>query len=65
MRRIIAGLSLAALSTAAFAGSYVAPNVDTTIIEPPQTMGGSGGWIIPLVILGVLVLALTPSEAND
>ncbi len=58
----IAASAIAAASSAS-AGSvaYVAPEV-TMIEEPMQSMGGSGAWLIPLVILGVLVLALTATE---
>ncbi len=52
-----------AAASSATAGSiaYVAPDA-TTMIEEAAPMGGSGSWLIPLVILGVLVLALTSGE---
>ncbi len=62
-------LTLALLGTiaagAASAGTlvYTAPEV-TMIEETAGPMGGSGAWLIPLVILGVLVLALTSSETT-
>ncbi len=62
MQKALASLALASLSSAAFAGSYVAPNIESAIIEAPQTMGGSDSWIIPLVLLGVLILTLTLGE---
>lgn len=53
--------ALGAVSTAstAIAGSvtYVAPAA--VAIEEPARMGGSGAWIIPLVIVAVLALALS------
>ena len=52
-------------ATAAFAGNvtYVAPEV--VAIEEPARMGGSGAWLIPLVIVAVLALALTQQEQDD
>ena len=50
--------------TAATAGSiaYIPP--EATAIEEPAMMGGSGGWIIPLVIVAVLALALTNDDCR-
>lgn len=47
---------------AAFAGNmtYVAP--DVVMIEEPATMGGSGAWLIPLVIIAVVILAFDSPE---
>ena len=62
-------LTLALLGTfaasAATAGTlvYTAPAV--TIIEEPARMGGSGAWLIPLVIIAVLALALTSGEEGS
>ena len=59
-------LKLALLGTfaagAAAAGTlvYTAPAV--TMIEEPTRMGGSGAWLIPLVIIAVLALALTSGD---
>ena len=60
-------LKLALLGTfaagAAAAGTlvYTAPAV-TMIEEPTSMMGGSGAWLIPLVIIAVLALALTSGD---
>lgn len=62
-------LILAAVATlsagAALAGSvtYVAPEV--VAIEEPSRMGGSGAWLIPLVIIAVLALALTQDSEEQ
>lgn len=59
--------TLATLSAgAAFAGSitYVAPSNDV-MIEPSASMGGSGSWLIPLVIVAVLALALTQNNDEE
>ncbi len=55
----LAALGLFASTGAALAGSvtYVAPAA--VAIEEPARMGGSGAWIIPLVIVAVLALALS------
>lgn len=62
MKKILASVIALVSSTAAFAGSvtYVAPEVD--MIEEPTRMGGSGAWLIPLVIIAVLALALTSDD---
>jgi len=58
----IVAASVAAASTAtAGAVAYVAPEV-TAMEEAAPVMGGSGGWLIPLVILAVLALALTQND---
>ena len=56
--------ALGASSTAALAGAvtYVAPEV--VAIEEPARMGGSGAWLIPLVIVAVLALALTQDNGD-
>ncbi len=48
---------------AAAAGNLVTVPAQTTVIEEPMTrMGGSGAWLIPLVIVAVLALALTSNS---
>ncbi len=64
MKKIITGLVLAATSTAAFAGSYQPSSVDDITIQVPIEMGGSGSWLIPLVIIAVLALALTTQSST-
>ncbi len=48
--------------TSAIAGSvtYVAPEV--VAIEEPARMGGSGAWLIPLIIAAVVLLAVTQND---
>ena len=55
----LAALGVFASTGAALAGSvtFVAPAA--VAIEQPARMGGSGAWIIPLVIVAVLALALS------
>jgi len=55
----LAALGVVASASTAFAGTvtFVAPAV--VAIEEPARMGGSGAWLIPLVIVAVLALALT------
>jgi len=56
-------LKLAALGLvagkAAIAGTvtFTAPAV--VAIDPPARMGGSGAWLIPLIIIAVIALAVT------
>jgi len=65
MKKLIASAAILASATSAFAGSvtYVAPEV--IAIEQPVRMGGSGAWIIPLVIVAVLALALTQDNTES
>jgi len=61
--------TLAALGTiassAASAGALVYTAPVATTMEEPAMMGGSGAWLIPLVILAVLALALTSSNGSQ
>ncbi len=65
MKRITATSAALLSATSAFAGSvtYVAPEVVT--LENPGTMGGSGAWLIPLVIAAVILLAVTQKNNNN
>jgi len=62
MKKLLTISAFLVISTNAIAGSiaYVAPEV--TMIEDPAPMGGSGAWLIPLVIIAVLVFALTGND---
>ena len=55
----LATLGFISMASSALAGSvtFVAPAA--VAIEQPARMGGSGAWIIPLVIVAVLALALS------
>ncbi len=64
-QNLLAFGALVASATSSFAGSiaYIPPEV--TAIEEPSRMGGSGAWIIPLVIASVLFLAFfKPNQSN-
>ena len=65
MKKIILAAMATLSAGAAFAGSvaYVAPEV--VAIEEPARMGGSGAWLIPLVIIAVLALALTQNGDDE
>ena len=62
MKKMIAAgmISLMAFSATAGSVTYTAPEV--VAIEEAAPMGGSGSWLIPLVIVAVLALALTQQE---
>ena len=65
MKKLFA-TSIALISaTAVSAGSvvYTAPAV--TAIEEPARMGGSGAWLIPLIIAAVILLAVTQNEVEE
>lgn len=65
MKTILAAFAVILSAGSAFAGAitYVAPEV--VAIEEPSRMGGSGAWLIPLVIIAVLALALTQTEEEE
>lgn len=66
MKKIFALTAAAvATGTAVIAGNitYIAP--DVTVIEEPARMGGSGAWLIPLVIIAVVALALTGNDNSN
>jgi len=59
MKRIIA-VSIAVMSaTSAFAGAVTFTAPEMIAIEEPARMGGSGAWLVPLIIAAVVLLALT------
>ena len=64
IRVIRAALAFVVAGSASFAGSlaYVAP--DAAMIEEPAMMGGSGAWLIPIVIIAVIALALSNSNGT-
>lgn len=67
MFRIIrAALAFCIGGGAAYAGSVamVAPVEMEMVVEETGSMGGSGMWLIPLLIIALLVLAMGESEGQ-
>lgn len=62
MKKIIGIVSATMVATSAAAGTLVYTPPEVTMIDNAETMGGSGSWLVPLVILGLLVLALTQNS---
>lgn len=62
---IRAGLAFVLAGGSAYAGSYafIEPQA-AGIEEAGGMMGGSGAWLIPLVIVGVLALAMSESKGS-
>ena len=58
MKKLLIATAFIASSVTAHAGNvaYIPP--EATTLEEPARMGGSGAWIIPLVIIAVIGLAL-------
>ena len=52
-------------AAAAYAGSvaYVAP-ISPVIVEEPGSMGGSGLWLIPLLIIALIFLGGSSTRTN-
>ncbi len=64
MKRILATFAAIMAAKSAFAGAvtFVAPEV--VAIEEPARMGGSGAWLIPLIIAAVILLAVTKKNGT-
>lgn len=62
MKLILTTFAAVVSATSTFAGAitYVAPEV--VAIEGPTRMGGSGAWLIPLIIAAVILLAVTQND---
>lgn len=56
-----------AASTAAIAGSvaYVAPVVPEIVAEETGSMGGSGLWLIPLILIALIFLVTQSDEPSN
>ena len=50
---------LTAAASTAFAGavSYVAPIMPEMVVEETGSMGGSGLWLIPLILIALIIFA--------
>lgn len=64
MKRVLTTVAAIMSATSAFAGSvtFIAPEV--VAIEEPSRMGGSGAWLIPLIIAAVVLLAVTKKQST-
>lgn len=62
MKRIIAAGMISLMAFSATAGNVTYEPPQVIEIEEPTQMGGSGAWLIPLVIIAVLVLTMTQEE---
>ena len=53
-------------STAAIAGSvaFVAPVVPEMVVEEAGSMGGSGLWLIPLLLIALIFLVTQNDDPN-
>jgi len=60
---LIASIMLGSTVTAN-AGSVAFTPPQAAAIEEPARMGGSGAWIVPLVIAGVILLAVTSCSTD-
>lgn len=67
MKKLIAVLVLAAMATTTTAGTLVyTPEAAPVIIEEDGPMGsGSGAWLIPLLLIGLLLLSTQSSQPNN
>jgi len=59
MKQILAVFTAMMSAPAAFAGAVTFIPPEVVAIEEPSRMGGSGAWLIPLIIAAVILLAVT------
>lgn len=62
MKNLVLSLFLIGSAVSAQAGAVNFTPPQAAMIEEPAPMGGSGAWIVPLVIVAVIVLAVTTSQ---
>ena len=62
MKKFIATALTLVSATAATAGSVTFTPPVATAMEEPARMGGSGAWLIPLIIAAVILLAVTQED---
>ena len=62
MKKVLLSTFALLATTAVNAGSLVYTAPEVIAIEEPARMGGSGAWIIPLIIVSVLILTLTGDD---
>lgn len=60
MKKLIAAAITLLSASAATAGTVIFTAPEVMNIEEPARMGGSGAWLIPVIIGAVLFLALKP-----
>ncbi len=65
MKKFIVSAAALMAATAATAGSVIFTPPIATALEEPARMGGSGAWLIPLIIAAVIILAVTQSQSEE
>lgn len=65
MKKLLIATAFIASSVTAQAGNvtYIPP--EATALEEPARLGGSGAWLIPLVIMAVIGLALSAQDEDE
>ena len=64
MKKIFLAAIAAVSAGTAMAGSITFTPPVATAIEEPARMGGSGAWLIPLIIIAVIALAVSNPPAG-
>ena len=62
---LTSALTVAASSAFAGAVAYVAPIMPEMVVEEPGSMGGSGLWLIPLILIALVFLVGQDEPQND
>ena len=62
MNKLIASAAAMLSAGSAMAGSVTFTPPIATMIETPDRMGGSGAWLIPLIIIAVIGLAISKTS---
>ncbi|MBL1437474.1 MAG: hypothetical protein COB08_014890 [Rhodobacteraceae bacterium] len=65
MKKIIVSAAALMSASVATAGSVVFIPPAVSAIEEPARMGGSGAWLIPLIIGAVILLAITTKSDSE
>ncbi len=63
MKKLFLTATAVVSAGAAMAGSVTFTPPMATAIEEPARMGGSGAWLIPLIIVAVIALAVSQKTA--
>jgi len=63
MKNIIAAITILALSSPVAAGTLIyTPEVEQVVVDSEPMGGGSGSWVVPLILLGLLALTISSSD---
>ena len=63
MKNLVAAFAILALSGPVTAGSLVyAPEVENIVVDEEPMRPGSGSWIVPLILIGLLTVVISGAD---